>query len=184
MRDVETVRRELLVLRCQQGERPAFEELVRAWEPHLLYYIGRLVGNEADRWQILQDVWVKVLSGIHGLHDPGRLPAWLYAITRHTIMDYRRELFARAEEGHPAEAPEPVAADDLERFETAEQVHWGLSHVSLADREVLTLFFLRDLSTEEIAEVLGIPRGTVKSRLFTARKNLRTVLQEKEAADG
>ena len=65
-------------------------------------------------------------------------------------------------------------------LDDAEQVHYGLRRISLPHREILTLFFLQDLSVEEIADVVGIPFGTVKSRLYYAKRALRTVLEKEE----
>ena len=71
--------------------------------------------------------------------------------------------------------PDPVL-----RIENAEQVHYGLSHLSLPHREILTLFFMQDFSLEEIATVLDMPVGTVKSRLYYAKRSMKTVLGQKE----
>ena len=65
-------------------------------------------------------------------------------------------------------------------FDNVEQVHYGLGKISMTHRDILTLFFLQDLSLEEIAQILQIPRGTVKSRLYYAKQALKNVL-EKEA---
>ena len=74
-----------------------------------------------------------------------------------------------------------VAADEpTDPFEDCEQVHHGLSRISMAHREVLTLHFLEDFRLDQMAEILGIPEGTVKSRLFHARRALRAVLQQEE----
>ena len=68
--------------------------------------------------------------------------------------------------------------DEQLNLENAELVHFGLSRLGLAEREVLTLCFLEDLTIGEIAALLEIPEGTVKSRLFKARRDLRRVLEE------
>ena len=65
-------------------------------------------------------------------------------------------------------------------FDDAEQVHYGLGRISLPHRDVLTLFFLQELSVEEIAQVLEVAAGTVKSRLYYAKKALKAVLEEEE----
>ena len=62
-------------------------------------------------------------------------------------------------------------------FDNAEQVHYGLGRISLEHRDVLTLFFLQDLSVEDVAQVLHVPMGTVKSRLYYAKRALRNVLE-------
>ncbi len=172
---------ELLVLRCQRGQTDAFRELVRTWEKRLFYYIRRLVDDEQDAWQILQDTWVKVLSGIKKLREPHKLPSWLYTIARNTAIGHLRKEYTRQ-----ALAEHNTALCDIEdtanniAFDDAQQVHFSLGEISLHHREVLTLFFLQDLAIEEIAEVLQIPPGTVKSRLFHAKRALKAVL-EKEA---
>ncbi|WZP00515.1 sigma-70 family RNA polymerase sigma factor [Isosphaeraceae bacterium EP7] len=175
--DRRAIEQEILVLRCQRGERAAFDELIEAWERKLFFYLRRLVPTEEDAWQTLQEVWLQVLRGIHSLRDPQRLPVWLYAIARNRAMSHHRDGYAREKALEDADLVESPAADDLASFDDAESVHYGLSLIGRSDREVLTLFFLRDLSIAEVAEVLGIPPGTVKSRLFKAKNALRNVLQ-------
>jgi RNA polymerase sigma-70 factor (ECF subfamily) len=140
--DRQIIELEILVLRCQRGEREAFEELVRAWERRLFFYIRRLVADEADAWQVLQEVWLQVLRGIRGLRDPRRLPVWLYALTRNTIMSHHRERYARQGAQDAAGPPSRCAEDGHATLDDAESVHFGLSRIPEGDREVLTLFFL------------------------------------------
>ena len=177
-RDKDAVARELLALRCRRGDRAALEELIHTWERPLLYFLRRLVRDEADAWDVLQKTWVRVLKGIGSLGDPRSLAPWLYRVTRNTAFSHARSL------GPPHEPlqdhPDACAADPAggrAEFGDAEQVHQGLSSLSLAHREVLTLFFLEDLSVEEVAAVLGVPPGTVKSRLYYAKQALRKVLE-------
>jgi RNA polymerase sigma-70 factor (ECF subfamily) len=178
--DRRELERELLVLRCRRGESEAFDELIRTWERRLFFYVRRLVSNEEDAWQVLQDVWLQVFRGVHAIRDPRRLPVWLFAVARNNAMSHHRKAYARDR------APEarPIGSDDRTSFEAADLVHHGLALLDQADREVLTLFFLRDLSVNEAAEVLGIPPGTVKSRLHNAKKSLRDKLEREGAHDG
>jgi len=67
---------ELLVLQCRRDQKDALEELVGSWERRLFYYIRRLVEDEQDAWQVLQETWVRVLQGIRKLREPRKLPAW------------------------------------------------------------------------------------------------------------
>ena len=180
----------MLAVRCQLGDRAAMEELVRTWERPLLFYVRRFVaGNEDDALQVLQDVWVKVFSGIGGLRDPDRLAPWLYTLTRRTLTDRLRDRYTRqqllapdtpATTAEAAAEPSSETDDGLSWFVAAEEVHYGLARVSVVDREVLTLYFLDDLSIDEIATVIGVPPGTVKSRLFHARIALRDALKGRE----
>jgi RNA polymerase sigma-70 factor (ECF subfamily) len=179
VRDKDAVARELLAVRCRRGDRAALEELIRIWERPLLYYIRRLVRAEDDAWDVLQKTWVRVLRGIGSLSDPRSLAPWLYRVARNTA-------FSHAQAREPMLEPLADHADvyldngtsDRLVHENGEQVHRALLALSLPHREVLTLFFLEDLSVEEVASVLGVPPGTVKSRLHYAKLALRKVLEE------
>lgn len=176
-RPSEVVYGELLALRCRRGDKAALEELVRTWEKRLFYFVRRLVENEADAWDVLQQTWLRVLSGIGGLREPGSLGPWLYRVARAAAFNHGkvRATYRRMLEDYAAAPP---AGDDPARaeFEDAEQVHHGLQQLSLPHREVLTLLFLEDFSVEEIAQILEVPAGTVKSRLHHAKKALRAAL--------
>ena len=176
MTEKERIAAELLALRCRRGDEAALRELVRVWEKRLFYYIRRLVPAEEDAWDILQETWMRVLGGIGKLENPGSLAPWLYSIARRRIMDHLRISYAEpAHENGGGEPAEDIPASEPDEFD-AERVHYGLARLSPANREALTLYFLEDFSIEEIAGILGIPAGTVKSRLFHAKRALRTVL--------
>lgn len=178
-KDKEQIACELLITRCRLGEPAAWEELVRQWEPKLLYFVRRLVDHESDALDVLQLTWLKVVRNIGDLEEPGALPAWLYRVARNTALNHRRVRAAyqaaiAEEENHWRE----TAEDQMLAFESAEQIHYGLSRLSLPHREVLTLHFLENWSVEQIAAALQTPPGTVKSRMFHARKALRKILSE------
>ena len=177
----ELVYYELLVLRCRRRDEGALEELIRHWEKRLFYYIRRLVSDEEDAWDVLQETWLKVVRQIGSLRQARSLPMWLYRIARNTAMSRLRGRYADRsvfdDEQTAADVPEQANSFT---FEDAEQVHSGLSRISLPHREVLTLFFLQDLSIDEIAEVLEVAPGTVKSRLHFAKKALRAVIEQEE----
>jgi RNA polymerase sigma-70 factor (ECF subfamily) len=169
---------ELLVMRCRRRDSAAWDELIRRWNDRLLYYLRRLIDHEHDATNALQDVWLHVLRGLGTLQDGTRLAPWLYTIARRTAMNHLRGRYALHEES----APEAIFAeiDDVDsdqfQLENAELIHFGLSQLGRSEREVLTLFFLEDLSIAEMAQLLNIPAGTVKSRLFKARRDLKRVL--------
>jgi len=170
---------QLLALRCRRGERDAWRELIAMWEPRLFYYIRRLVPQEPDAWDVLQQTWLGAYESIRSLSDPKLLATWLYRIARNKAIGHRRARGVRAAElaeiiGEPAAEDEP---DALEEFENAQAVHRAIDELSLAHREALTLHFLQDLSLEQIADVLDVPIGTVKSRLHHAKRELRKVLE-------
>src|SRR4029077_5992754 len=176
--DNDAVAHELLALRCRRGDRAALEELIRTWEPPLLYFIRRLVRDEADAFDVLQKSWVKILNGIGSLSDARSLAPWLYRIARNTALSHARsrEPLHESLEAQPDTRADGPTNGRVE-FEDTEQVHRGLLSLSLPHREVLTLFFLEDLSVEEVSAILGVPPGTVKSRLHYAKQALRKVIE-------
>jgi RNA polymerase sigma-70 factor (ECF subfamily) len=174
---------QLLAIRCRRGERDAWRELVALWEPRVFYYVRRIVPQESDAWDVLQQTWLGAYQSIGSLTDPRMLPAWLYRIARNKAINHRRKrgMLVRELSDLIDEPPADDAGDALEAFDDAEAVHRALDELSLSHREVLVLHFLQDLSLEQIAGVLDVPVGTVKSRLHHAKRGLRNVL-EKEAS--
>jgi RNA polymerase sigma factor (sigma-70 family) len=170
---------ELIVVRCQLGERPAFAELIDRWNEPLWGYVRRVAGDEATGADILQDVWVRVLRGIHRLRDGSKLRAWLFGIARRTLMDHWRRTYAMplVVDG----ALETLAVDDesTELEEHLDAMERELAQLPITEREVLTLFYLKELSLADVADVTNVPVGTVKSRLFRARRLLRRELESK-----
>lgn len=183
--DQEAIYSELLVLRFRRGDPRAFEDLIRRWEQPLFYYIRRLVEREEDAWDLLQETWICVLRSLKGLREPRALPAWLYHTARNHAMTHlkRRCLYRNVFQDPPYDLEE-MAGEVSDEFEDAERVHHALGLISLPHREVLTLHFLQDLSLEEIAGVLEIPQGTIKSRLYHAKKALRKVLEREDRQHG
>lgn len=166
-------------MRCRRRDVAAWDELVERWNDRLLYYLRRLIDHEHDAKNALQEVWLKAFRNIRSLRDSSRLAPWLYTIARRTAMDHFRTEYSRRET-QDCELMENQMADEREEqliLENIELVHLGLGQLRIQEREVLTLFFLDDLRIGEIAAVLEIPEGTVKSRLFKARRDLRRVLE-------
>ena len=169
---------ELLAIRCQLGEPAAFDDLIARWHGPLWGFVRRLAADEDAAREILQDVWVRVLRGIPRLRDGSKLRAWLFGIARRTLMDRLRDQYAKA----PAadvdveEIPTDTAAADIDDLDALEH---ALERLPLIEREAVTLFYLQELSLNEMAESLSVPVGTVKSRLFRGRRLLRQHLTER-----
>jgi len=183
LRDKKAIYYELLVLRCRQRRQDALEELIRTWERPLLYYVRRLVGNEEDAWQVLQETWLKVFQGLARLREPEKLPVWLYRIARNVAVSHLRVRHLERPLFEYDDGAQGSNSDDAHlTLDNAERIHYGLGRISLAHREILTLFFLQDLSLAQIASVLDIPVGTVKSRLHHAKRALKAVLEQEESS--
>jgi RNA polymerase sigma factor (sigma-70 family) len=172
---------ELLVLRCQQGDRQALEELVRNFEKRLYYYIHRLVDDEHDVWNILQDTWLKVIGSIGRLREPSLITVWLYSVTRHTILDYRRGKYAHAVNFGMQELTVDIPENaNQPEFDNVGLVHHAMQFLSVSHREVLTLHFLEEMPLEAIAAITGVSMGTIKSRLFYAKQKLKEIIERED----
>jgi RNA polymerase sigma-70 factor, ECF subfamily len=169
----------ILVLSYQSLDESAFRELVNRWEPILYYYLRRIVYNEDAVWDILQETWLAVFQNIHKLRDTQRFPAWLYQISHNKAIGFLRK------QNKYVQIMEEQMADDYENNFTisivedqVELVHKLLGKLTLVHREVLTLYFLEDFSIKEVAYIIGVPEGTIKSRLHYAKNKLHEALEE------
>jgi RNA polymerase sigma factor (sigma-70 family) len=164
---------ELLAIRCQLGEREAFDALIARWHDPIWRYLRRLTDSDDQAADLAQDTWLKILRGIATLREPASLRAWLFGIARRVAMDRLRRQYARPTDPDTVldDLPAPETDSTLEADLAALETKLGM--LPLRERETLALFYLRELSIEEIAGLLAVPAGTVKSRLFRARQLLR-----------
>ncbi|MEV1329215.1 sigma-70 family RNA polymerase sigma factor [Micromonospora costi] len=176
---MDRVRRDaLLVVQAQLGERRSLAELVGHWHEPVWQYVRRMLDRPGLADDVSQEVWATALKALPALKQPERFAAWLFTIARRSVMDHLRQKYR---EGDLVEIdPGGGARDDdvaavLDRAQVAE----GLAQLPAPEREVLILYYLHDLALEECAQVLTVPAGTVKSRLFRARRLLRDNLVEK-----
>ena len=151
-------REALLARDCQLHRQGAWSALIAHFERPLLYFLAQSLPPE-DALDALQEVWTSAYKSIGSLDDPEALRAWLYRLARRRVVDKQR-LQGRIEKTREA----------IER-ETIPEEEEPLG---------LVLHFFEELSTAEVAAVLGVPRGTVKSRIYHAKKGLRQRLEGME----
>jgi RNA polymerase sigma-70 factor (ECF subfamily) len=173
----------LLVVRCQAGDVGAFEELVSRYDRRLAYFVRTALGHGHDAEDVMQEVWLDVHRGLPRLADAGALAAWLYRVARDRASRHRRG------RGRPAmPLPEDdIAAEPADEEFTAEDaaaVREALRVLPPEHREVLTLRFLEGMTYDEIARVVDRPLGTVRSRLYHAKRALRRALEAEVDDDG
>jgi RNA polymerase sigma-70 factor (ECF subfamily) len=182
-----------IVRRCMDGDSGAWAELVRAQHRRVYGLCYRFTGNPTDAEDLTQDVFLKIYSNLASF-DTGRgsLQVWITTMTRNLLVDnFRRTKNQRAtsslDDGwESAEELKPVdrlTAKGLSPHESAAQkelakmVQEGLARVSVELREAVILRDLQDMDYKEIAQVLGIPEGTVKSRISRGRAELARLLE-------
>lgn len=164
----------LLAVRCQLGHKEAWEELVHRWQPRLWRFVSKMLSDRSTAEDALQSVWLKVVQSMGRLRQPEHLPAWLYRIARTTVADRLREQYRRG----VAEPIDDVAGsnDANEHLAIAEAVEIGLDQLAGEEREVVVLYYLEELPIADVALICNVPEGTIKSRLYRARRIMRRTL--------
>jgi RNA polymerase sigma-70 factor (ECF subfamily) len=170
-----------LVEAAARGEPGARDELVDTWLPVVLGWCARLGGPKVDSEDAAHDVLIVMLDRLDSLRDPGSFSSWLFGITRRVLAKHRRQAWVRR--WVPGFVPDPAdpAASPFHRTrlsETSRRVQQVLEELPPAQREVLVLCDLEERTDLEVSELLGVPLGTVKSRLRLARMKFRTIAEQ------
>ncbi|MFZ2957608.1 MAG: sigma-70 family RNA polymerase sigma factor [Candidatus Ozemobacteraceae bacterium] len=169
-----------LVESAKKGDLQAFETLVRMYQGMVFRYLFHFTGNEGEAEDITQETFLMIFRKLHLHHADSPLTSWMMRIARNIAISHHRKQVPT-----PLD-PEKVAAairdtqdgpeSGLLSREAADEVHLGLQHISEDYREVLILRYILDIPLQDVAELLEIPEGTAKSRVFKARAALRDVL--------
>lgn len=181
----------VLVLRCQEDDREAFDEIVARYKDGIYNYIWRMISNREDVEDLAQEVFVRAFASIKSFRRESNFRTWLYKIATNLCIDkYRRaglerKLFVPLEYEQDDSEFQTVDLPDstqdpgrvYEREELQIEVHKALARLPEKARAAILLFDIEEMSYEEIAETVGCPVGTVKSRLFNARIQLRSLLK-------
>ncbi len=180
---------------CQDGDEMAWEALVRRYQARVCGFAYHFVGSRDDARDLTQEIFVKIYRHLASCEDPRRFESWMLSIARNACRDFLRRQKARPpaqdvpiEEMHDLSAP-GLAADELAHLQTRKRlVHRALAELGEINREILLLKDIQGLSFEEIASMLDLPVGTVKSRSSRARLALagqiRRMVSGPEAAGG
>lgn len=170
--ETERVYSELLVTMVQAGDRRAAERLVARWQPRLVRTARRLLGNDEQAMDAVQETWGAVFQGWLRLSDPARFPGWVFGILHRKCVDRIRDETRRRR--HALVEAEPAAAQSASEDSLA--IAQALKALSHDHRTAAILFFGEGLSLTEIAAATSVPVGTAKSRIFHARRRLQAVL--------
>lgn len=178
-----------LMLATKNGDQLAFDTLVQRLRSRAFYIAHSLVGSRDDALDLAQESFMKVFRARDSFRDGEPFLPWFHRILRNTCFSHLRKRGrmrqvsvsgVRDEEDGDWELIDekaPAPSDRMENEERASAFREGISQLSSKDREILTLRHYQELSYREIADSLGIPQGTVMSRLFHARRRLRDRLQ-------
>ena len=174
-----------LVRCCQQGDCDSFRLLYRQYQQRVRSTLYQLCGEQMLD-DLVQEVFFRAWKGLPKLKEASYFSTWLYRISWNVASDRRRQLAKNKLQSSTTSTAEDLTLDDtasqyqdnsdLMRLHYQDLVQRGLNSLSLEHRAVIVLRDLEDIPQKEIAEILNVPLGTVKSRLFHARNYLKKFL--------
>lgn len=163
-----------LILRARRGNVDAYNLLVSRWEKRIFNYLLRLAGEREDALDLSQEVFLKAYQNLRKLEDPARFGPWLFRIAHNEAYSLLRR---RRPQEELTEPPQPaIPAHGLRAVEAGLAVGRALSRLSGEQREAVLLKVYQGFKFEEMAEILGCPVSTVKSRVYTGLEMLKDVL--------
>ena len=178
------------IRRVQRGDVNAFEPLMAAYEKNVYNLALRMTGNAQDAEDMTQEAFLKAYSSLDSFRGDSKFSVWLYRIVSNVCLDFLRRrkrrpavsLSMEDDEGEDVQLDLPDTSQSpeelLEKKLTREAVQRGLAQLPEDARQILLLREIQGLSYEEIGEALHLEAGTVKSRIFRARKKLCAFLTE------
>ena len=173
-----------IIRRVQHGDTEAFSVLVAAYEKNVFNVALQMTGNREDAQDMAQEAFLKAYNSLPSFRGDSKFSSWLYRIVSNVCLDFKRRQSRRPSSSLTVEDDEGETlqldiADEsqspealLERKLTREAVRRGLASLPDEQRQILLLREIQGLSYEEIAEAMDLEPGTVKSRIFRARKKL------------
>jgi RNA polymerase sigma-70 factor (ECF subfamily) len=170
------------VRRLQRGETDAFETLVRRHEKKIFNLVYRMLGDYDEAAEVSQEVFLSAFRAAGQFRGEANFSTWLYRIalnhasTRRKSLGARQQRMVSMENADPLSDPELGPPELLEKKEIRERVQFALNQLDPQDAAVILLRDLHDVPYDEVARVLEIPVGTVKSRLHRARQALKSRL--------
>ncbi len=174
---------EMLVVRLKEGSKEAFDELYEKYRNMAIHTAYLITGNMADSEDVVQETFVKVWTHAYTLHHDSGFRSWMMQILVRTAY--------RVAKRHKREIPDddtvmrmenrmnPSLLDKAIQMEEAEMISAAVKALPAKLRTVVVLYYYNCFSVKEIAGILGLMEGTVKSRLHTARRRLQANLKEK-----
>jgi RNA polymerase sigma-70 factor (ECF subfamily) len=179
-----------LVTRAVSGRvEDAFEELVRRYQRPIAAYVYRMVGDYEAALDLTQEVFIKVYNSLRRYRSEFKFSTWIYKIAHNSAVDHLRRYSHREQalvsefDGEqydlPLESHRLSPEQESERQERCAEIQSVVRQLPTAYRELVLLRHSHDMSYDEIAEVTGLPLGTVKNRLFRAREAMRQQFVQK-----
>lgn len=170
-----------LVDQVKAGSIIAFRALVERYQDYVYTICYRIVGNREDAEEVAQDTFIKAFRGLGNFQGQAKFTTWVYRIAMNTAISYRRKKKVHLETIEDYKQFDRGEISDMVEYRRLEQrkfLQLALNTMMPDDVSVLTLFYFKELSLEEMSETTGINVNTLKVKLFRARKRLGTALDK------
>ena len=178
-----------LVQSAVAGREASFEELVRRYQRPIAAYVYRMVGDYDAALDLTQEVFIKVYNSLSRYRSEYKFSTWIYKIAHNAAIDHLRRHAVRDQALHGGvdgehremtiESRRLTPEQESEQKERQTEIESVVQLLQASYRELIVLRHSHDLSYDEIAEVAGLPLGTVKNRLFRAREAMRDLLMQR-----
>lgn len=170
----------MLIHRCKKGDLTAYEILISNYEKKVFNIVYGLIGNEEDAKDIAQETFIKAYRKIKSFKEESSFSTWIYRITVNTSKDFLKKdkdtLSIHELENEIGSRAIDNPQEQYERFEEGQQIRELLENLKEDYRNVIVLRDIQGFSYEEIAKILDINLGTVKSRISRGRGQLKALL--------
>lgn len=191
-KETERAQERALIRRCKNDDIGAFDELVRRYEKRVFSFAYRLAGNHDDASDVAQEAFIRVFNSIHTFRGDAVFTTWIYRIVTNVYLDERKKSkshrhaslddYIELDENavrRQIEDQGPTPGEIVERKERDRVVQDAINSLPEYQRIIVALYHMQSRSYEEIAEILHLPIGTVKSRLNRARLALAEKLESR-----
>lgn len=185
-RDPQQILDELIVLQSQDGDADSITKLITNWNPRLVRYAMKIVGEYESAVDAVQDSWLAILNGLKRVDDPAKFRSWAFRIVHNKSFDAirgnikRKKVIDEVSKRWPmVSKAEDVATADLGASEAAQRLRNAISELKADDQTILGLYYEENLSIKEIEVVTGATISSIKSRLDRLRKKLKSILERK-----
>ncbi|GAB5495887.1 MAG: sigma-70 family RNA polymerase sigma factor [Phycisphaerales bacterium] len=177
-RGVGQVAHEMLVLSAQAGDERSLVRLVRVWQKPLLRHALRLMPDESSASDAVQETWIAIGRSLRGLDDPARFRPWALRIVTNKCADIAR---AESRRRRTDRARTQAGRESGGASSRTDELRRAMGDMDTERRALLALHYVDGLGVAELAEVFAVPTGTVKSRLYHARNELRERIERMES---
>ncbi|MEP5610972.1 MAG: sigma-70 family RNA polymerase sigma factor [Cyclobacteriaceae bacterium] len=181
MRTSDRIIDEWLVINCQQGDRKALELLVKRWDSRILKRAYITTQDYSASKDIAQDAWITIIKKLRSLKDPGAFEWWSLRIATTKSIDWIRanQLSRKRDETRRMAQEDFMETQAAPAEEIIVSLRAAIQELPEGQQQVVRMFYQENLNILNIARILDLPTGTVKSRLFQARERLKKILRNK-----